>query len=80
MEAVSLDRISVVQSDLAEADADVLVVSSTSVGAFGDPWLGMVLRLTGRDAVEPIELGGLRTVPVSLGAGTDARVASGAAS
>ncbi len=64
MEAVGLERISVVRSDLAEADADVLVVPTTSVGAFGEPWLGIVRRLAGIDRVEPIELGGLRTLPL----------------
>lgn len=67
MEAVRVDRISVEQTDLMQADADVLVIPATSLGTFGQPWLGMVTRLAGLERVEEIELGGLRTVPISVG-------------
>ena len=66
-QAVALDRVDVAQTDLLQADADVLVIPSTSVGTFGEPWLGMVARLAGISRVEEIELGGLRTVPISAG-------------
>jgi hypothetical protein len=65
MDAVSVDRIVVEQTDLVQADADVLVVPATSSGTFGPSWSELVGRLAGLERVEEIELGGLRTVPVT---------------
>ena len=67
METLALGRISVELTDLLDIDADVLVIPTTTTGTYAEPWAYPVAHVGGPERVEEIELGGLRTVPISSG-------------